>query len=240
MTLESAGRGDPRRNAILRQLADADRQALLGASSLVPIIPGRAIVSTATAHRAVYFPLKGIASFSIELEDGAAIDAAIIGAEGVLQVPPYVEHFDLNITLRGQLPGEALAVSQDVFEAQTRRSAQLGDLVMRHRGLMIGALSMSIACARFHEVRRQYARWILAFHDHAGHECFPVTQDLLGSIIGVRRATITSIAQRMKQEGMIDYRRGEVCIRDRKGLEAVACECYHTLQASYRQIFQAL
>ena len=53
-----------------------------------------------------------------------------------------------------------------------------------------------------------------------------MTQELVASMLGVRREGITEAAGKLQQAGFIRYRRGHITVLDRAGLETRACECY--------------
>ena len=53
-----------------------------------------------------------------------------------------------------------------------------------------------------------------------------MTQELVASMLGVRREGITQAAGNLQDAGLIRYRRGHIAVADRAGLEARACECY--------------
>jgi len=53
-----------------------------------------------------------------------------------------------------------------------------------------------------------------------------MTQDLVASMLGVRREAITEAAGKLQNAGFIRYRRGHISVLKRPGLEAGACECY--------------
>jgi Mn-dependent DtxR family transcriptional regulator len=52
----------------------------------------------------------------------------------------------------------------------------------------------------------------------------------MAQMLGVRRTTVTLLAQALQKKGLIKYSRGQITIVDRRGLEAAACECYHIIQ----------
>lgn len=54
-------------------------------------------------------------------------------------------------------------------------------------------------------------------------------------MLGVRRVGVTTAAGALQRKGLITYHRGEVRVRDRKGLEHAACSCYASDTATYRQ-----
>jgi Mn-dependent DtxR family transcriptional regulator len=69
---------------------------------------------------------------------------------------------------------------------------------------------------------------------HSAH--FHVTQEFLAYMLGVRRVSVTLSAGAMQRSGLIEYRRGEVTVLDRGGLEAAACSCYAADQQAYAEL----
>jgi Mn-dependent DtxR family transcriptional regulator len=53
-----------------------------------------------------------------------------------------------------------------------------------------------------------------------------MTQELVASMLGVRREGITEAAGNLQRAGVIRYRRGHIEVLERPGLEARVCECY--------------
>jgi Mn-dependent DtxR family transcriptional regulator len=49
-------------------------------------------------------------------------------------------------------------------------------------------------------------------------------------MLGVRRTTVTLLAQEMQKRGIVRYSRGRITILDRAELEAYACECYDAVK----------
>jgi Mn-dependent DtxR family transcriptional regulator len=97
-------------------------------------------------------------------------------------------------------------------------------------------LAGSVACARFHMIGPRLARWLLMSQDRAHADSFPVTQEFLAYMLGVRRVGVTVAASALQRGGLIQYHRGQLTVLDRKGLESAACSCY----ASDRRAYTAL
>jgi Mn-dependent DtxR family transcriptional regulator len=73
-------------------------------------------------------------------------------------------------------------------------------------------------------------------HDQAGRDEFPMTQEFLAHMLGVRRQTVTVVAGALQNAGLISYRRGVVVIEDRERLEEAACECYAAIREYYTRV----
>ena len=87
-------------------------------------------------------------------------------------------------------------------------------------------LGQHAVCNRVHQVAERCARWLLQTHDRVGRAEFPLTQEFLSVMLGVRRTSVTDVARQLQQQGLIQYRRGIIHVLDRPGLEAASCECY--------------
>ena len=79
-------------------------------------------------------------------------------------------------------------------------------------------------------------RWLLLTHDRVESDSFPLTQEFLSYMLGVRRASVSEVAFTLQKSGLIEYHRGRITIRDRKGLEGSACECYKSTQQEYKRL----
>jgi CRP-like cAMP-binding protein len=110
-------------------------------------------------------------------------------------------------------------------------------LLMRYIEATMSAISHSAACNRLHLLEQRCARWLLASHDRAEADKFPMTQDFLALMLGVRRPGVTHVAQALRERGLITYARGMLTVEDRQGLEAAACECYRVVRNKFDRVF---
>ena len=69
-------------------------------------------------------------------------------------------------------------------------------------------------------------RWLLSTLDRVPSHELIITQELVASMLGVRREGITEAAGKLQDAGFIRYRRGHIAVLNRSGLETRACECY--------------
>lgn len=177
----------------------------------------------------VYFPLAGVFSAVTAMADGAAVEVGTVGREGMLGAAALLGADRSPVQVFCQVPGEALRLPADRFRAEAAAGPP-ADAVRRHLRVEFAFAAQSVACNRLHTVGERCGRWLLTTRDRADADEFPITQDFLALMLGVRRASVTVAAGTLQQAGLIRYARGRVTVLDRAGLEAAACECYHTLR----------
>jgi CRP-like cAMP-binding protein len=124
----------------------------------------------------------------------------------------------------------------EVFVRDFSQGNGLTDVVHRYTQAFVSQLSQQVACNGLHSIEERCARWLLLTHDRVGSNDFPMTQEFLAQMLGVRRPSVTVVAGILQQAGFIRYRRGMVQITDRRGLEEASCECYRVL----REVFDRL
>ena len=73
-------------------------------------------------------------------------------------------------------------------------------------------------------------------HDRVRSDQFPMTQEFLSQILGVRRAVVTEAAGLLQKAGLIRYGRGQMTILDRLGPEDTCCECYRSVKAQENRL----
>jgi CRP-like cAMP-binding protein len=93
-----------------------------------------------------------------------------------------------------------------------------------------------VACNALHSVEARMCRWLLMTQDRVRREEFPLTQEFLAEMLGVRRQTVTLIARSLQGAGLITYRRGRIRVHNRAGLEGCSCECYECTRRFYDRI----
>jgi Mn-dependent DtxR family transcriptional regulator len=66
-----------------------------------------------------------------------------------------------------------------------------------------------------------------------------MTHNLIGDMLGVRRAGVTAAAGKLQADGVITYKRGRIAILDRNKLEKSACECYAVVKKEVARLLPA-
>lgn len=109
---------------------------------------------------------------------------------------------------------------------------------MRYTQALITQISQTAVCNRHHTIEQQLCRWLLLTLDRLNSEELVMTQELIASMLGVRREGITEAAGKLQQAGIIRYRRGHITVLDQIGLKAHVCECYDVVKKEFDRLFR--
>ena len=115
---------------------------------------------------------------------------------------------------------------EEFHRAEGRRAGVMQHLLLRYTQALMTQVSQTAVCNRHHSVEQQLCRWLLLTLDRLPSNELTMTQELIASLLGVRREGITEAAGHLQQAGFIRYRRGHITVLDRSGLESRVCECY--------------
>jgi CRP-like cAMP-binding protein len=222
-------------NRILTALPSSDRDDLFGLVRSVTLPVKTVLFEPGAPIRALYFPTDGVISLVTPLHDGAIVEVATIGNEGIVGVP-LVPQNGLAVRAISQVAGHSLRIDADAFLALTVRSNAFRALVDKYTQALFGQISQAAACNRLHSSEERLSRWLLMSHDRVGSDQFMITQEFLGQMLGARRSTVSVSAGILQRAGLIRYVRGHVTIVDRAGLEAVSCECYAVIRSELERV----
>jgi CRP-like cAMP-binding protein len=184
----------------------------------------------------VYFPTTAVLSMIARVDGEASVEVATIGREGMAGLPVFLGVTASPNTVFAQVPGMALRMrAEQLREVLTGDGALHGQLHRYIQATMV-LLAQNVACNRLHSTEERAARWLLMTADRVGADMFPLTQEFLAQMLGVRRATVSLTAGLLHQAGLISYRRGVITIDDRAGLRDAACECYELVRGEFDKL----
>lgn len=170
------------------------------------------------------------------LADSTATEVGLVGNEGIVGISVFLGIDTAPTKAIVQIPGEAMRIQVVDFKAEMV-SSSLHNLLERYTLALMNQISQSVACNQHHSLEERCCRWLLMSHDRANSDSFPITQEFLSHMLGVRRASVTVVAGILQKAGLIRYSRGQMTILDRPGLEKVACECYGSVKAEFDRLF---
>jgi CRP-like cAMP-binding protein len=224
-------------NRLLATLGEPDLDLLKPWLSVVALPHRRTLFEPGDQVDTTFFPChRTIVSLEIVLSDGRAVEAATIGHEGAIGGIISSGHKPAFGRAVVQIPGVAYSIPTQRLEDAKQRSARLGDIFSRYSDLLAAQLMQSVACNALHSVEQRCSRWLLATHDRAGAGIRHLTQEALAEMLGVQRTSVTAVARRLSQKGIIKYARGKIEVLNRAALEADSCECYQAVERHFKAV----
>jgi CRP-like cAMP-binding protein len=196
----------------------------------IALAQGQALYEPGEPIDQIYFPQSGMISLLVVAKDGAAIETAIIGREGAVGLHGALGKRLSFTRATTQIPGRFSVIRAATFAQFAQDHASVRDLIARYTEILWAEAQQIAACNAVHEAPARLCRWLLRAADRTGSDHLPLTQDLLAQMLGVRRTTVTILAQTMQHSGLIKYARGHITILNREQLEHCACECYAIMQ----------
>jgi CRP-like cAMP-binding protein len=217
-------------NGLLAALPQRDFQKLADDLEPVALNHGDVLFEAGQAIRSVYFLDGGLVSILVPLERNKVAEVAVIGREGIVGLPAFLGADAHPHRAIVQAPGSAMRLSSGTLRAAVRRSPALSERLLRYADAFLVQVSQSAVCNCLHPVPKRYCRWLLMAQDRVGSDQLPFTQKFLALMLTVRLASVSEATGALERAGLIRYRRGELRILDRPGLEAAACDCYWHIQ----------
>jgi CRP-like cAMP-binding protein len=237
MSLEQQTKERTGGSRLLDGLSPDEYERLIGVSEPSSFGLKHVLLAPGTPIDTIYFPLTAVISLLTTMDDGSSIEIATIGNEGIVGIPVFLgaQSMGARDLYQVQVPGEVIAMDAPAFLAAAQHEPLQG-LVQRYAQALFTQVTQQVACNGLHSVEERCSRWMLLTHDRVGANDFPLTQEFLAQMLGVRRASVTLAAGALQRAGFIRYGRGRVTIVDRVGLENASCECYRIMRTEFDRL----
>ena len=226
----------PQQNHLLAALPAAEFEPLAKHLELAPLPLGKMLYEPGGQMLHAYFPTTAIVSLHYVMESGATTEAAGVGNEGVVGISLFMGGETTSSSAVVQTAGHAYRLERRLLLQEFNRAGLLQRLLLRYTQALITQISQTAACNRHHSLEQQLCRWLLLTLDRLPSNDLVMTQELVASMLGVRREGITVAAGNLQRAGLISYRRGHIAVLDRRGLERHACECYAVVKKELRRL----
>jgi CRP-like cAMP-binding protein len=230
------GTSSPCQNHLLAALPAAEFARLATHLEWVAMPLGEVICESGAQMHHVYFPTTAIVSLQYVMKNGASAEIAGVGNEGMLGISLFMGGNTTPSRAIVQTAGDSYRLKGALLVQEFNRAGPMMRLLLRYTQALLTQMSMTAACNRHHSLEQQLCRWLLLTLDRSPTNELTMTQELIASMLGVRREGVTEAAGRLQQAGIISYRRGHITVLDRSGLNAHTCECYDVVKNEFDRL----
>ena len=225
-------------NRILAALPLNERARLMDDLEQVTLPLGHVLYEAGELPAFVHFPTTCIVALVSDTKDGSTTELTMTGKDGLVGIPLVLGGRSSNHKAVVQSAGKAWRLCTEIVAWEFNQHGHLERLALAYAQAVMTQLAQSVVCNRHHSVDQQLCRWLLTSLDQLPDNKLNMTQELIATMLGVRREAITAAAGKLQAAGLMQYRRGHITVTDRPGLEARACECYGAARAEIQRIFQ--
>ncbi len=225
-----------RENRLLAALPDSEYQGLAPYLTCVSLEFQQILHQPDEPITQVYFPNSALISLVSILKNGSSQEIGIVGSEGMVGLPVILGGHSTISQAVVQIAGSAMKLSSQVLKHEFGRGVHLQKLLLLYTQARLTQVTQLAVCNTQHILQERLACWLLSVSDCIKQDQFPLTQELIANMLGVRRSSVTVVANLLQQAGIIRYRRGNIAIVNRKHLEEIACECYHLVKREYSRL----
>lgn len=224
------------RNKLLAQwLATPDAgEYLIPHFRVVSLERNQVLYEQGDTIESVYFPIDAVVSSLAIMEDGTTMETSMVGPEGLVGISAILGSGISRQWLWVLVSGTALQLEAKLLDRLCLNNEVALKSLLRFYRSMITQLSQRCVCNTRHTVMDRLCCWLLMLNDRIGGENLRLTQEVIASRLGARRAGITVAAGTLQAMHAIDYRRGQLHITNREVLEHVVCECYDIMSGDFR------
>lgn len=223
-------------NKLLGALPKSDFEHLAPHLELVSLTSGQSIYEAEEPIKYIYFPDTAVISLVCIMDNGSSVEVGLVSKEGMVGIPVILGDDITNITAIVQVPGNALQIDADIVKTEFDRGGAIKNLLLRYVKAVYTEVAQCAACNRLHTLEERLSRWLLTVSDRLNSNEFPLTQEFISQMLGVRRSGVTVAANTLSKAGMINYHRGNIKIINREALEASSCECYQVIRNEYARL----
>ncbi|MBE0620312.1 MAG: Crp/Fnr family transcriptional regulator [Burkholderiales bacterium] len=226
----------PNQNHLLAALPAEEFERLRPHLEPVEMRLGEVLYESGGLLQHVYFPTSAILSLHYVMENGSSSEIAGVGNEGMLGISLFMGGNTTPSRAVVQTGGQGYRLKAQMLAQEFKRAGPMQLLLLRYTQALITQMSQTAACNRHHSLVQQLCRWLLLTLDRMPTNELIMTQELVASMLGVRREGVTEAAGKLQQAGVIRYRRGHITVVDRAGLESQVCECYAVVKKEFARL----
>jgi len=218
-------------NNLLAKILSDEFSQLLPHLEKVSLSAGQELYAPGEKCDFVYFPETCVISHLYNLADGNTIEIAMVGREGLSGI---FSIFDSEPNIHQALVitgGTARRIKSGILQREFLQGGSLQRILLNYFNSYLSQVSQRTVCESFHPIEKRMCSWLLMLNDRVRKKQIALTQEKISLLLGVYRPSISVIAKKLRDEGLINYVRGSFFILNSQGLKELACECYSPLKA---------
>ncbi|MDB9399036.1 Crp/Fnr family transcriptional regulator [Microcystis aeruginosa CS-567/02-A1] len=196
---------ESRKNRLLAALPDCEYERLIPHLKPVELTFEKVLIEPEETITDVYFPYKAVVSLITIMESGFSVEVGIVSNEGMVGIPIILGGNQSTTKAIVQVPDSGWQMKADVLKSEFDRGGVLQNILLRYFQTLYTQVSQGAACNRLHTLEQRLARWLLTVSDGMESDDFPLTQEFIAQMLGVRRSGVTVAAKTLSQEGIIHY-----------------------------------
>ena len=229
--------GTPLHNRLLAALPTADYARIQKHLHMNTGVSGRTLQAHGVPVTEVYFPNGGVFSVTNEMRDGALVEVATVGIEGMLGIGVFLgDRTGAGRTFQQVPDGPFPSMSVRRFVQESATPGPFHDVLALYAQAHLLQIMQGTACNALHGVKQRCCRWLLQTQDRVGASEFLLKQEFLAIMLGVRRPTVTVVIGALQEGGLIATKYGRIQVLQRRKLEQTACECYDVIRRHFRRL----
>lgn len=227
------------RNELLRELLSipGSEAQLLPQVRVVSLDVNQVLYELGDPIDIIYFPIDCVVSGLAIMEDGTTIETSMVGRESMIGISSILGSGRSRQWIWVTVSGSALQLDATLLDELFAHSERALKLFLKRYRWLVMQVSQRCVCNTRHTIMERLCCWLLMLHDRVGGSNLRLTQEMIASRVGARRAGITVAAGMLQDMSAIGYRRGQLHIQDRDVLERTVCECYNIMRAEVTAVF---
>src|SRR4051812_28072318 len=223
------------RNHLLAALGPTGRKRFLAEAEAVRLASQDILYEPDEHISHIYFPKTAVVSMLTLMDNGASIESATVGREGGSWISASFHSPTMPCQTVVTVAGIAHKVPAALVESEIKRNGNFHNVLSAYAHALLIQTLRSTACNGLHTIEQRAARWMLTTLDRTDSQSFEITHEFLSTLLGVRRASISTLVEMLSERGVIEVSRGKVRVQDRRRLEPFACECYAVIRANFAE-----
>jgi CRP-like cAMP-binding protein len=223
-------------NRLLAALPARDYARIQGHLRMRTVVTGRTLQAPRALVTEVYFPNGGVYSVTNEMRDGALVEVATVGHEGMLGIGVFLGDRrgagrTFMLVPNGQLPAMSVRHFLEYSAAGPFR-----EVIGLYAQANLLQIMQCTACNALHDVKQRCCRWLLQTQDRVGAQEFVLKHEFLAIMLGVHRPTVSLVLEQLHDAGLIASRYGRIRVLKRRQLQGVSCECYDVIRRHFTRL----